>query len=41
VLVADDEGPDALVIPVGSIRRIELRKAAEQDVGVGFSVPAT
>jgi hypothetical protein len=35
----DDDAPDALVIPVGSIRRIELRKAAEQDVGVGFSVP--
>jgi hypothetical protein len=34
-----DDGPDALVIPVGSIRRIELRKVAEQDVGVGFSVP--
>jgi hypothetical protein len=37
----EDDAPDALVIPVGSIRRIELRKAAEQDVGVGFSVPRT
>jgi hypothetical protein len=36
---ADDDAPDALVIPVGSIRRIELRKAAEQHVGFGFSVP--
>jgi hypothetical protein len=36
--VEDDE-PDALVIPVGSIRRIELSKAAEERVGVGFSVP--
>jgi hypothetical protein len=37
---ADDDAPDALVIPVGSIRRIELRKAAEQHVGFGFSLPA-
>jgi hypothetical protein len=36
----DDDAPGALVIPVGSIRRIELRKAAEQNVGFGFSVPA-
>jgi hypothetical protein len=35
----EEDAPDALVIPVGSIRRIELRKAAERDVGVGFSVP--
>ncbi|MGZ8716048.1 MAG: hypothetical protein ACXWYO_02945 [Gaiellaceae bacterium] len=36
--VEEDE-PDALVIPIGSIRRIELRKTAEERVGVGFSVP--
>ena len=36
--VADDD-PEALVIPIGSIRRIELRKAAEQRVGVGFALP--
>ena len=36
--VEEDE-PDALVIPIGSIRRIELRKAQEERVGVGFSVP--
>jgi len=36
--VEEDE-PDALVIPIGSIRRIELRKVAEERVGVGFSVP--
>jgi hypothetical protein len=35
----DEDEPDALVIPIGSIRRIELRKAAEERVGVGFSVP--
>ncbi len=37
----DDETPDALIIPIGSIRRIELRKAPEERVAsVGFSVPA-
>ena len=36
---SDDDDPDALIIPVGSIRRIELRKTAEERVGVGFSVP--
>lgn len=35
---SDDE-PEALIIPLGSIRRIELRKAAEERVGVGFAVP--
>ena len=34
-----NEEPDALVIPIGSILRIELRKAAEQHV-VGFSLPS-
>jgi hypothetical protein len=35
-----DDAPDALVIPVGSIRRIELRKASEERVArFGFSVP--
>jgi hypothetical protein len=36
--VEEDE-PDALIIPVGSIRRIELRKAAEARFGVGFALP--
>ncbi len=35
----ESEDPDALIIPIGSIRRIELRKAAEERVGVGFAVP--
>ena len=35
----EEHEPDALVIPIGSIRRIELRKAAEERVGFGFSVP--
>jgi hypothetical protein len=37
----DDDDPDALVIPVGSIRRIELRKTPEERVSrFGFTVPA-
>lgn len=36
----DSETPDALIIPIGSIRRIELRKAPEERVArFGFSVP--
>ena len=36
----DDDDPDALVIPVGSIRRIELRKKPEERVSrFGFTVP--
>ena len=34
-----DDLPVAIVIPVGTIRRIELRKMAEERVGFGFSVP--
>jgi hypothetical protein len=38
----DDEAPDALVIPLGSIRRIELRRTPEERVArFGFSVPET
>jgi hypothetical protein len=36
----DDETPDALIVPLGTIKRIELRKAPEGRVAsVGFSVP--
>jgi hypothetical protein len=36
----DDETPDALIVPLGTIKRIELRKSPESRVaGVGFSVP--
>jgi hypothetical protein len=35
----DDETPDALIVPLGSIKRIELRKAPEGRLAVGFSVP--
>jgi len=38
----DEDSPDALIVPIGSIRRIELRKAPEERAAVfGFSVPAT
>jgi hypothetical protein len=37
----DDDTPDALIVPLGSIRRVELRKAAETRVGFGFSLPTS
>ena len=37
VLPEGDDWPDALVVPIGSIRRVELRKAAEEHVRFGFS----
>ena len=36
----DPEAPDALIVPIGSIRRIELRSAPEDRVSAfGFAVP--
>jgi len=36
----DDETPDALIVPLGSVRRIELRRAPEARVAnFGFAVP--
>jgi hypothetical protein len=36
----DDETPDALIVPLGSVRRFELRRAPETRVAsFGFSVP--
>jgi hypothetical protein len=35
----DDETPEALIIPIGTIRRIELRTAPERAASIGFSVP--
>jgi hypothetical protein len=32
-----DDEPDALIVPLGSIRRIELRKTSEQRVSFGFT----
>jgi hypothetical protein len=39
--VADerDDAPDALIVPVGSIRRFELRSAPEKSDAFGFTVP--
>jgi len=34
----DDDAPEALVVPIGSIRRLELRTAAEERVAFGFTV---
>ena len=36
---ARDEAPDALIVPIGSLRRIELRTAPEKEETIGFSVP--
>lgn len=36
----DPDAPDAIMIPIGTIRRIELRKAADERAGrFGFVVP--
>ena len=36
----DDDVPDALIVPIGSLRRIELRKGPEEKVQrFGFSIP--
>jgi hypothetical protein len=36
---ARDEAPDALIVPIGSLRRIELRTAPEKEETIGFNVP--
>ena len=37
----DDDVPDALIVPIGSLRRIELRKGPEEEIQrFGFSIPA-
>ena len=39
---ARDEAPDALIVPIGSLRRIELRTAPEKEETIGFNIrPAT
>ena len=37
---ARDDAPEALIVPIGSLRRIELRTAPERAESFGFSVPA-
>jgi hypothetical protein len=34
-----EDVPGAVIVPVGTIRRIELSKAAEEPATLGFSVP--
>jgi hypothetical protein len=34
-----DDGPEALIVPLGSVRRIELRTAPEKAESFGFTVP--
>ena len=36
---ARDDAPDALIAPIGSLRRIELRTAPEKAESFGFTVP--
>ena len=36
---ARDDAPGALIVPLGSVRRIELRTAPEREESIGFSVP--
>jgi len=35
-----EDVPGEVIVPIGSIRRIELSRAAEQRAALGFSVPA-
>ncbi|MEX0673962.1 MAG: hypothetical protein WD981_05810 [Gaiellaceae bacterium] len=35
----DEDDPDEIVVPVGSIRRIELKHTAEHAPAFGFSLP--
>jgi hypothetical protein len=35
----DGDAPDALIVPLGSIRRIELRTTSEERLGFGFTLP--
>jgi hypothetical protein len=34
-----DDDPDALIVPIGSLRRIELRTSPEKSDSFGFTVP--
>ncbi len=35
------DAPEEVIVPIGSIRRIELGQAAEERARLGFSVPGT
>ena len=36
---AEDDVPDEVIVPIGSIKRIELSKALEERARLGFSLP--
>jgi hypothetical protein len=36
----EEELPEAMIVPVGMIRRIDLRRAEEQRARLGFSLPS-
>ncbi|HZT45832.1 MAG TPA: hypothetical protein VFA24_06595 [Gaiellaceae bacterium] len=36
---AEDDVPDELIVPIGSIKRIELSRAADERGRLGFSLP--
>jgi hypothetical protein len=36
---ARDDGPEALIVPLGSLRRIELRSSPDKPESFGFTVP--
>ena len=38
---ARDDAPDALIVPIGSLRRIELRTAPEKEETIGFNIRPT
>jgi hypothetical protein len=38
--VDDEDVPEELIVPVGTIRRIELDRADDQQAGFGFSLPS-
>jgi hypothetical protein len=35
-----DESPDAVVVPVGSIRRIDVSRSREEERPLGFTLPS-
>jgi hypothetical protein len=38
---ARDDAPGALIVPIGSLRRIELRTAPEKEETIGFNIRPT
>jgi hypothetical protein len=38
---AGEDVPAEVIVPIGTIRRIELRRAADQRAQLGFSIPSS